>query len=183
MTVAVALLRAVNVGGSGKIAMAQLKAFCEGFGLRNPRTLLQTGNLVFETDDAVGAALERRLACAAAERLGLQTDFLVRSAADWRAILDANPFPDEASDDPSHLVLVTLKSTPEAEAVEALRSAIKGHERIAAVRDALYVAYPDGIGTSKLTLPLIEKKLGLRGTGRNWNTAVKIAEMAALSGA
>ena len=179
MTTAIALLRAVNVGGTGKIAMAELKAFCEGFGLRNPRTLLQTGNLVFETDDPADSALEARLESAAREHLGLDTDFFVRSAPDWSARLAANPFPQEAADDPGHLVLIALKGKPKPDDIAALRTAIKGRERIAAVADMLYVVYPDGIGTSKLTLPLIEKKLGLRGTGRNWNTATKLGALAA----
>lgn len=178
MTTAIALLRAVNVGGTGKIAMAELKAFCEGFGLRNPRTLLQTGNLVFETDDPPDSTLEARLEAAARERLGLDTSFFIRSVADWSARLAANPFPREAADDPGHLVLIALKGEPEAAKIDALRTAIKGRERIEAVADMLYVVYPDGIGTSKLTLPLIEKTLGLKGTGRNWNTATKLGEMA-----
>lgn len=178
MTTAIALLRAVNVGGTGKIAMAELKAFCEGLGLRRTRTLLQTGNLVFETNDPPDSALEARLEKAAHEHLGLDTSFFLRSAADWSARLAANPFPREAADDPSHLMIIALKGEPRSADIEAIRAAIKGRERIEVVADMLYVVYPDGIGTSKLTLPLIEKTLGLKGTGRNWNTATKLGEMA-----
>lgn len=177
MTVAIALLRAVNVGGA-KLVMTELRAFGETLGLRNVRTLLQTGNLVFGTDGPADAALERRLEAAAADRLALITDFLVRDARDWHAILDENPFPREAESDPSHLVVIALKGRPAEPNLATLRQAIYGRERIAAVRDVLYAVYPDGIGRSKLTLPLIEKKLGLRGTGRNWNTAVKLAALA-----
>lgn len=178
MATAIALLRAVNVGGTGKIAMAQLRAFCEGLGLRNVRTLLQTGNLVFDTDEIAPPALEARLETAAREKLGLATDFFVRSLKDWREVLAANPFPQEAESDPSHLLLMALKGKPASSAIDALRASIQDREHIEAVGDVLFAVYPDGIGTSKLTLPRIEKALGLRGTGRNWNTAVKLAALA-----
>lgn len=177
MTTAIALLRAVNVGGR-KLAMAELRAFAEASGLGNPRTLLQTGNLVFETDLAVDRHLAARLEQAAEETLGLRTEFMLRKASDWRSTLAANPFPDAAKDDPSHLLLIALTGEPKSEAVKALRAAIAGREQVEAVGDTLFAVYPDGIGTSKLTLPKIEKALGLKGTGRNWNTALKLAELA-----
>ncbi|MCX5515699.1 hypothetical protein C3941_06385 [Kaistia algarum] len=178
MTTTIALLRAVNVGGAGRIAMADLRTLCEGLGLRGVRSLLQTGNLVFEADEPADAALERRLETAAREALGLHTDVFVRPLDEWREVLAANPFRSEAEMDPSHLVLVVLKGEPKPADVEALRAAIQGPERVEVNGRVLYVVYPDGIGTSKLTLPLIEKKLGLRGTGRNWNTAMKVAAIA-----
>ena len=173
----IALLRAVNVGGAGTIAMARLRAFCEDEGLARVRSLLNTGNLAFETE-LQPLALEARLEAAARERLGLATDFFVRRLSDWREVLGANPFPREGEDDPGHLVLIALKGAPDAAKLASLEASIGGRERIAPVRDVLYITYPDGIGRSKLTLPRIEKALGLRGTGRNWNTARKLAELA-----
>jgi uncharacterized protein (DUF1697 family) len=178
MTTAVALLRAVNVGGAGRLAMTDLRALFERLGLREVRTLLQTGNVLFETDRPADAALEAQIEAQARQSLGLATDFFIRPLKQWREVLEANPFPREAETDPGHLVLIALKGRPGASNLEALRAAIRGRERIEAVGDMLYVVYPDGIGRSKLTLPLIEGKLGLRGTGRNWNTAVKLGSMA-----
>lgn len=177
MAMAIALLRAVNVGGRS-VAMAELTALAERLGLQDVRSLLQTGNLVFRSSDPADASLETRLEAAARSSLGLDTAFMVRTAAAWAAALAANPFPAEAERDPGRLVLVTLKGTPEVGAIEALRAAIKGRERVELTADVLFAVYPDGIGRSKLTLPLIEKKLGTRGTGRNWNTATKIAALA-----
>jgi uncharacterized protein (DUF1697 family) len=99
----------------------------------------------------------------------------VRSAAEWRAALDANPFPNEAKADPSHLLLMPLKAKVEKSALTELVKSISGRERVKLGGQALYLVYPDGIGESKLTAALIEKKIGVVGTARNWNTANKIA--------
>jgi len=173
----VALLRAVNLGPHNKIAMADLKALAEGCGLSGARTLLQSGNLVFEAKAKTSAALEKLLEAALLKELGLKTPVVVRSAAEWRAALDDNPFPKEAKADPSHTCLMPLKAKVEKAALAALVAAIVGREQAKVVGQQLYLVYPDGIGESKLTAALIEKKLGVSGTARNWNTAQKIAAL------
>ena len=84
------------------------------------------------------------------------------------------PFPDEAKSDPGHLLVIFLKGSVTAKAVQALQEAVKGREVIRPGGRELYITYPDGIGRSKLTGALIERKLGARGTGRNWNTVMKL---------
>jgi uncharacterized protein (DUF1697 family) len=177
MAIHIALLRAVNVGGRG-LKMGDLVSFARDLGLENPRTLLQSGNLVFESADRGDAKLEKRLEAEGEARFGFQTDFMVRSTAEWRALIEANPFADEARKDPSHLLVMPLKAAPAKDALEALRAAVKGSERVEIVGRNAYLVYPDGIGRSKLTITVVEKKLGVRGTGRNWNTVLKLAEMA-----
>ena len=158
-----------DVAGSRWLIFAALRRFwADGL-----RTLLQSGNLIFETTDA--EAMEARLENLLAERFGLATDVLVRTAGAWRALVAGNPFPEMAADDPGHLVAMPLKAEPTAAAVEALRAAIKGPERVAASGGVLYLHYVDGIGRSKLTNTVIERHVGCRGTGRNWNTVLKIA--------
>lgn len=171
----VALLRAVNLGPTNKISMADLKALAEGAGLSNPRTLLQSGNLVFEAKSKTTVVLEKLLEGALVKEAGLKTPVVVRSAAEWRAALDENPFPKEAKNDPSYLLLMPLKAKPEKSAVAELVKVIPGREQVKLGRQQLYLVYPDGIGESKLTAALIEKKLGVSGTARNWNTSQKIA--------
>ena len=141
---------------------------------------MQTGNVVFASDDASGAELERTLESEAKQRLRLDTDFFVRSASEWDAVVAQNPFPDQAKGDPSHLVVMALKDAPNATAVHALQAAVQGPELVRAHAKQLYVVYPAGIGRSRFTLKLIENKLGARGTGRNWNTVLKIAGAAGL---
>jgi uncharacterized protein (DUF1697 family) len=174
----VALLRAVNLGAHNKIRMADLAALVAGLGFENVQTLLQSGNVVFAGGSKTTTAIEQMLERAAVSERGLETDFFVRTAKEWQAIVDANPFPREAKDDPSHLVAVLLKGEVSAASLTALQKAIAGREVVRAQGRCAYVVYPDGIGRSKVTSALLEKKLGTRGTARNWNTVLKLAALA-----
>ena len=165
MTVHIALLRAVNLGPHNRVSMNDLRAMLTELGLDEPRTLLQSGNALFgsgETPAKLEALLERE----ARKRLDLNTEFMVRTAAQWKAIIKANPFPDEAKRDPAHLVLMVCKKavgSPKITGAKRETVHVEGRE--------LYICYPDGIGRSKL-------KIDVRGTGRNWNTVLKLAELA-----
>ena len=177
MAVHVALLRGVNVGGK-LVAMTALRKLAEDLGASDVRTLLNSGNLVFASPKR-GPALEALLEAAAEKKLGLKTRFFLRSPAEWAAMIAANPFPEAARDDPSHLVAMVLRDAPTAAAAEALRAAIGGRETAVVAGRTAYLVYPDGIGRSKLTINVIEKKLATTGTGRNWNTVLKLAALAA----
>lgn len=172
----IALLRAINIGGRSKLAMADLRKLFDDIGFTDTQTILQTGNVVFRSSTLSSETLGTKIEQALASQLGLQTDVLIRSADEWAEIIGANPFPGIARNMPNLLVLMPLKSMPDAEAVEALRAAIRGPELVEANGAQLYISYPDGIGRSKLTNSLIESKLKARGTGRNWNTVLKIAD-------
>jgi uncharacterized protein (DUF1697 family) len=173
----VALLRGINVGGAKKIAMSALLGLLKDLGFDEGKSLLQSGNLIFRADGKKAAELEHLLETEAHKRLALQTDFMVRTEAEWAKIIARNPFPEEAKTDPSHLVVVFLKESPSKAAAEALRKAITGPELVRFDGRQAYVTYPDGIGRSRLTNTLIETKLGTRGTARNWNTVLKIATL------
>jgi uncharacterized protein (DUF1697 family) len=178
MTVRIALLRAINVGGHAKVAMSDLRDFVAALGFADVQSSLQTGNLRFRGGRQTDSALERLLEAEAAKRLDLRTDFFVRTAKEWETIVAKNPFHDEARRNPGHLVVMFLKSVPDTNAVAALRAAISGREIVAAEGRQAYIVYPDGIGRSRLTNRVIEAKLGTRGTGRNWNTVLKLADLA-----
>lgn len=177
MATYIGLLRAINLGPHNKVSMADLKALLADLGLKNPQSILQSGNLVFESAPRATAALEKLLEATAAKQLGLQTDFFVRTGGEWQQAIADNPFPKEAKLDPSHMVLMCLKDAPPPAAVKALQDAIKGRELVKAKGRQAYFVYPDGIGTSKLTITLIEKKLGTTGTARNWNTVLKLGAL------
>jgi uncharacterized protein (DUF1697 family) len=180
VTRVVALLRAVNVGGTKAVSMPALCKLLAGLGYTGVKSLLASGNLVFGCSGPANASLEAKLEAAVAKGLGVQTAFFVREAREWDAVVANNPYLDAARDDPSHLVVMAFKSPPAAEDVAALQAGIAGRETVAAVGRHAYLVYPDGIGTSKLTNALIEGKLGLAGTARNWNTVLKLAAAAAL---
>ncbi len=179
MTTYVALLRAVNVAGHRPVRMGDLCALLGKLGLADPRSLLQSGNLVFQAEAQAGEELERLLESEAEERLGLKTDFFVRSGGEWKEILSRNPFRREAERDPGHHVVMFLKEEPRAGGVEALRAAITGPEVVRTHGKEAYIVYPAGQGRSRLTNALIETKLGTRGTARNWNTVRKVGALAA----
>jgi len=159
--------------------MAELRDLLAELGFANVQSLLQSGNLVFDSRAGTPARLESRLEQAAKDGLELETAFFLRTAKEWAAIVAGNPFPNEAKRDPAHLVVLLLKRAPDRGHVTALEQAIAGREVIRAGGRHLYIVYPDGIGRSRLTNALIEQKLGTQGTARNWNTVLKLASLAA----
>jgi uncharacterized protein (DUF1697 family) len=173
----VALLRAVNLGAYNKIAMGDLRQFFAGLGLGDAQTLLQSGNVVFNGGGKATASLEHTLEREARKRLGLDTDFFVRTGKEWSDLIEANPFPKEARDDPSHLLAVVLREPIDPAAVSALQKAIVGRELVRTSGRCLYIVYPDGIGRSRLTPAIMEKHISTRGTARNWNTVLKLAAL------
>jgi uncharacterized protein (DUF1697 family) len=180
LTTYVALLRGINVGGNRPVAMAALRDLLTSSGFVEAKTLLQSGNVVFRSELRSAAEVERTLAAVAADRLGLETEFFVRTAAEWAAVVESNPLRKDAERDPRHFLVVFLKDTPEAANVKALQTAITGPEILRAKGRELYVAFPQGLGNTRLSGAVMERKLGMRATGRNWNTVRKLH---ALSGA
>jgi len=173
-----ALLRGINVGGHRTVAMSDLRDLLAQLGFADGRSVLQSGNLVFRSRARPPAVLEPLLEIECEKRLGARTDFFVRTAKEWEAVVAKNPFPADAKRDPGHLVAMFLKSAPDEEHVKALQAAITGPEIVRADGRHAYIVYPDGIGRSRLTHTLIEKKLGTLGTGRNWNTVLKLGALA-----
>lgn len=178
MTIHIALLRGINIAGHKQVAMADLRDLLTQLGFVDVRSLLQSGNLVFRGRARTGARLEHLLETEAKKRLALQTDFFVRTAEEWKGIVAHNPFRKEAERDPAHLAVMFFKDAPDVNAVKALQAAIAGPEVVRAEGRHAYITYPSGFARSRLTSTLIEKKLGTRCTGRNWNTVLKIVAIA-----
>ena len=173
----VALLRAINLAGRNKVRMADLRELFEALGFHDVRTLLQSGNVVFTGTSRSTARLEAMLEAEAAGRLGLTVDFFVRKATAWEDVRQANPFPMEAERDPAKLLVMLLKAKPDREAVRALEQRPSAGERVLVTPQGVYIFYPDGLGRSRLTSSVVERTLGTGGTGRNWNTVVRIADL------
>jgi len=180
MTLYIALLRGVNVGGYKLVAMSDLRELLTKLGFTDARSLLQSGNLTFRGGKRSALHLERMLAAEVLKRLHLETEFFIRSAEEWNAIVAANPFPNEAARDPARLLVMFLKQAPDPQRVKALRAGIAGREVVRVDGRHAYIVYPDGVGRSRLTGAVIEKTLSTRGTGRNWNTVLKLGALAAL---
>ena len=168
MAVYVALLRAVNVGGTGSLPMAELKALCEELGFADVKTYIQSGNVLFRSDETE-KAVEEKLDAALGKKMGKRPGVMVRSRKELDAIIADAPFPEAK---PNFLLVYFLPETAASDALEKM-VAPDGEEAKVAGRE-IHVHYPIGSGRSKLKLPALKS-----GTSRNLNTVRKLAEMAA----
>ncbi len=177
MPVYISLLRGINVGGNKQIRMEDLRALYESLGLTDPKTLLQSGNVVFESDEMEPAALRAQIEAGIERRFGFHSDILLRTLDEWRGVISRNPSLVEQAD-PSKLVVMFLSETPAEDAIASLRESYTGPETFQVLGKEAYLYYPDGQGRSKLTNTLMERKLKVTGTVRNWNTIHKVLDLA-----
>src|SRR5215831_14221606 len=171
----ICLLRGINLGGYKKVAMADLRALLTKMGLEDVQTVLQSGNAVFSARSKSPAALESQLEAEFEKALKLTVDFHLRTADEWRKLIDANPFTAEAMKDPARLMLTCYKAPLDPAKVKAVQAAITGRERMRPDGRHLYMTFPDGFGNSKAAV-LVGKAFGA-GTARNWNTVLKLAAL------
>jgi uncharacterized protein (DUF1697 family) len=176
MSVHVALLRGINVGGGNKIKVTELRALADELGWKGTETYIQSGNLMFEAT-AERRALETALESGIQRRFGLDIPTIVRAAEEWPALVGANPFPEAAEAEPNRLMLLLSKQPPNPEAAAALQERARHGERVAIAGGALWIHYAAGAGTSKLTPALIDRLVGSSSTARNWRTVLKLEEM------
>jgi uncharacterized protein (DUF1697 family) len=166
MTTYVALLRAVNVGGTGKLSMADLTELCHGLGLRDARTYIQSGNVVFASTLSE-KSVQTRLEKALTEKLGKPADVVVRTAAELTAILTGNPFPQVL---PAKVGVFLMTDRVDKALLD--RVVAPTGEEVRPGQRELYIHFPNGMGRSKLKIP------GAVGTIRNMNTVAKLAALA-----
>jgi uncharacterized protein (DUF1697 family) len=168
MPLFIALLRAINVGGTGKLPMSDLRLLCEKAGFRKVRTYIASGNVVAERDGTEAeakAALEAELGAYAGKPIGV----IVRTGAEMSKAVANNPFPDRAA---SQTVAIFLDFRPHPDVLKDVKGQANEELRLGARE--IYIHYPDGIGRSKLHIPAAGE-----GTARNMNTVAKLAAMAA----
>ena len=175
----VVLLRAVNVGGSGRMTMLALRTAIQGHGFPDAATYLQSGNVVL-TAPGPAASIAVGVEAAIAAELGFTTHAMVRTAAQMRALADASPFPGE--DDPSRIGFGFCKTRPAADAVAELAARDFGRDRAVALGTECALWYPDGMGRSKMTGSVLERVLGVPITVRNARVTAALAELAAQPG-
>ena len=178
MPAAISLLRGVNVGGHNKIKMEELRDLYGSLGLRQAQTYVQSGNVVFRTDARDFTRLSKRIADAIEQRFTFRPGVILRTAADLRAVVAANPFAARRDLNPRSLLVQFLASEPSADARERLlRIECEPDEMHMAGRE-LYIYYPNGMARPKVAWTVIERILQTACTGRNWNTVRKLLEMA-----
>jgi uncharacterized protein (DUF1697 family) len=172
-----ALLKGVNVGGNRKLPMADLREFLAALGMADVKTLLASGNVVFDAAGKDAAKLEAHLEHEAQAKLGLDTGWLLRSHAELTAVVKANPFPDAAKAHPSHLLVHFHREPFPAALFDVMVN--DGPERLSAHGRELFVDYPDDVGHSKLPQAMNKAKFPKLVTARNWNTVLKLVELTA----
>jgi len=177
MTHRIVLFRGMNTGGV-RAPVAEQRAMAAAMGLQNPRTLLASGNLVVESGKATGA-LEAEIEAALDKTFGLKVAAMVRTPEQWAGLIAANPFPEEAAAHPSRMVAMVMKNGVKDGALEACRALAAGGERVEAVDGVLYFWFPNGQAESGIFKKATPRLLGM-GTGRNWNTVLKLGEMVGL---
>lgn len=171
----IALLRAVNVGGR-KLPMAELRVHCGALGWANAATYIQSGNVVFDADCSPAEA-EAALEALIRSEYGYESPTIVRTAAQWRGYAPANPFPNAARETPNYLLMLLSKQPPSAGAEEAVQARATAGELVRRAGDALWIHFPAGSGTSKITPSLIDKAIGSPATSRNYRTVVTLEGM------
>jgi uncharacterized protein (DUF1697 family) len=172
----VALLYSIVLSEGRRVVMSDLRAMAEGLGLNNPRTLVATGNLVFEAKATGIAALERRLETAFERTFGRHVDIIVRRAGDWLTLAAGNPFPAESAAAADQVAVRVMRAPVPAEAVEALTAFVGKEERMQVVGGDIWIFFSRETPSSRLLAAIGHKRLGA-GTSRNWNTVRRLAEM------
>ena len=178
MAAAISLLRGVNVGGHHTIRMEELRGLYESLGLRPAQTYVQSGNVVFRTDARDFTRLSKRIADAIEHRFAFRPGVILRTAADLRAVIAANPFASRRDLDPSRLVVQFLAGEPPADARERILRIESEPEELRLAGRELYIYYPNGMARPKVAWTVIERILQTPCSGRNWNTVRKLLEMA-----
>ncbi len=178
MVTCVALLRGINVNPKKRIAMADLRAIVADLGFANVRTLVNSGNVVFESEgnqanDEIAAIVEDAIL----SRTKLTVPVVVRTGEEIREIVARNPFPDIAVT-PKQLHVFFLATEPEAARVEALQEVERGDDDFRVIGSELYLSVPNGLSGGTLSLLNFDRLLGVLTTSRNWNTVTKLADMA-----
>jgi uncharacterized protein (DUF1697 family) len=178
MTVVISMLRGVNVGGHNKVKMDALRALYESMKLREAQTYVQSGNVIFRTDERDIARLAKRIEDGIERKLGFRPDVILRTATEMSEVIARNPFAKRRGIEPSKLLVSFLASDPGAEAREKVRQMKCDPEELRIEGREMYIYFPNGVGRSKLSLVRLEKTLKTPGTARNWNSVTKMLEMA-----
>jgi len=173
----VALLRSVNVGGHGRLSMAELQQTFRTLGHTDVSTYIQTGNVLFRSPSKSKAKLTAGIEHQLEADYGSAPAVILRTVADLSRIVAASPFPGQGAD-PSRHHVTFLAESPTAEALAAFVAPASGRDELVIIGQEVYVHTPDGYHNSKLTGALLERRLGVVSTTRNWNTVTKLCDLA-----
>ncbi len=178
MAVVIAMLRGVNVGGHNRIKMDGLRTLCTRLKLRDACTYVQSGNVIFRTEERDLALLAKRLQNAIERDFAFRPDVVLRTAAELRGVIARNPFAKRSDIEPNKLLVTFLASDPGPEARQKAAKMKTEPEELRMDRREVYIYFPNGMARPKMSWPAIERTLQTSGTGRNWNSVTKMLEIA-----
>jgi uncharacterized protein (DUF1697 family) len=178
LTVYVAMLRGINVGGQKSIRMENLRTSFEELGYRNPRTYVQSGNIVFNTAASTEAELSRKIREKILKDYGFQVAVVIRSSSEMSKIVRANPFLKDRGIDPSKLHVTFLSDLPAKPALSRMDPLNGAPDQFRILGREIYLHCPNGYGRTKLSNNVIEKALSVPATTRNWNTVSTLEKRA-----
>jgi len=176
--VLVSMLRGVNLGPHNRVRMAELREVYESLGFSAVETYVQSGNVAFRASGRGADRIAGRIEDGIEDRFGFRTPVVVRNAADLRGVVARNPFAEREGIDPAKLLVHFLAREPEARARGKLQALPPAPEEWRLDGRELYVYFPNGMARPKLSMAQVERALGVGGTGRNWNTVLKLLELA-----
>ena len=178
MPVVIAMLRGVNVGGHNKIKMEALRALCTKLKLRDACTYVQSGNVIFKTEERDLAPLAKRLQNAIERDFSFHPDIILRTSSELRDVIARNPFAKRRDIAPNKLLVTFLANDPGEEARNRAAKIKTEPEELRIDRREVYIYFPNGMARPKMAWPTIERMLQTSGTGRNWNSVTKMLEIA-----
>jgi uncharacterized protein (DUF1697 family) len=177
MPVYVSLFRGINVGGNHQVKMAELKALHEALGLESVQTYIQSGNVLFSSDEADAQSLREGIEEGFARQFRFRSQVYLRSAADLQGIIARSPFHRQPGKEPKWVVVTFLPTGTDPGTWESAIENFPGPEEVVLLGDELHIYYPNSIGTSKLATTALGKQLKTIGTARNWNTVLRLHEL------
>jgi|SRR5215469_11158591 len=178
MPVLISMLRGVNLGPHNRIKMDALRAVYESLKFEDPRSYVQSGNVIFRTKEKNGPQLAKKIQAAIQKKFGCCPEVILRTPDEMRKAVAANPFPERTAVEPSKVLVTFLAAEPAREA-EANLDKFKGFpEELRLKGRELYIYFPNGAGRSKLPWSAVDKMLKVTGTARNWNSVQAMLEIA-----
>jgi uncharacterized protein (DUF1697 family) len=178
MPVLISMLRGINVGGHNKIKMDGLRALYESLKFEDPRTYVQSGNIIFRTKEKNTPALAKKIQDAIERKFGFRPAVILRTTDDLRSAIAATPFAPGRKLEPGKILVTFLSDEPGSDANATLLGLKDYPEEIHLKGRELYIYFPNGAGKSKLPWSQVEKLLKTTGTARNWNSVTKMLAMA-----
>ncbi len=178
MAVLISMLRGVNVGPHNRIKMDDLRALYKSLKFEDPRSYVQSGNVIFRTKEKNSSELAKKIQKAIEKKCGCSPEVILRTPEELRKTVDLNPFPDQTKSEPGKVLVTFLAADPPREAEPNLDKFNGFPEQLRLKGRELYIYFPNGAGRSKVPWSAVEKLLKVTGTARNWNSVQALLRIA-----